>query len=454
MTDRCSICPARYRPVPGDGPQPAHVLMIGERPGSMENQRGVPFVGPSGRELNSLYLPTAGLDRADVRVCNAVACWAEEDRTPTQHELVHCARHFLPGEIALTDPEYIFLLGGTVCKLIPGLSLEMTHGIPQLASLYDWSGIVIPMFHPALGLHEGRWMTQMIEDWDLIVDRLDAIKKDIRPDPRPPVTYRAAITGQEVTEWLGDAKELSCDTEDHAGVPWSVQISRQPADARLIRADNREAIEALILWSERHPAASWSFHHAIHDLAVCRQLGFTPRTYRDTLREAFHLANLPLGLKLLVFRLFAHKMTSWEDVVRPASIEALLAWACEALDVARADLSLLDVTRLKTKVREIRKKGPVESLLDRIIRCTHDESNYDPWRRLDEYWADPATEWMTSHIEARVGRYPVLGIANAPFERALTYACSDADWTLETARELARRRDPRLWRTDPGDKDQ
>jgi hypothetical protein len=146
-------------------------------------------------------------------------------------------------------------------------------------------------------------------------------------------------------------------------------------------------------------------------------------------------------------------MTSWEDVVRPYSIEALITWIVEAIDISRLDLSLIEVTRLKTKIREVVKKGPLEQLLNRLLQHTDIHSDYDPWERLDEFWSEPANEWMTTHIEARIGRYPILGIANAPLAKAITYACSDADWTGQVATELARRRSSSLWQIAKEDTD-
>jgi hypothetical protein len=47
---------------------------------------------------------------------------------------------------------------------------------------------------------------------------------------------------------------------------------------------------------------------------------------------------------------------------------------------------------------------------------------------------------MVNHVIARVGHYPILGIANCKLADAVDYACGDADWTGRVAVELARRR--------------
>jgi hypothetical protein len=188
---------------------------------------------------------------------------------------------------------------------------------------------------------------------------------------------------------------------------------------------------------------------------MLRKMRVEPTRIRDTQQEAYHLGNLPQGLKALVYRLMGHAMMgSWEDVVRPYSIEALQCWMVEALEVARKDLSLIEVTRLKTKVRETVKKGPLEALVNRLIVHTDIESEYNPWERLHEYWADESHEYETAHIEARIGKYPILGIGNAPLLRAVQYACGDADWTGQVAAELEERRGSDYWRIDDSDADQ
>jgi hypothetical protein len=85
-------------------------------------------------------------------------------------------------------------------------------------------------------------------------------------------------------------------------------------------------------------------------------------------------------------------------------------------------------------------KGELESLLTRLLRLTNEESEYDPWERLRDFWREPTNEWMVTHVEARLGKYPVAGIANCSLEEAVRYAVGDADWTGRVAVELERRR--------------
>lgn len=492
ITSYCEDCPRKYSPIPGDGPQPADILTVGERPGQNENRYGRVFIGKTGQEFDYTYLPLAGLFRDDIRVCNAVRCWADNNRTPTDREIACCSAHHLPTELERTRPRIVILMGGSACKMVPTIKLDTHHGFPQWGRLFDWEGWIVPMYHPALGLHESRWMTQILDDWERLGGLLAAGLDDRPAEQQYETDYRRIERWRELKDYLDcmDAViSIGADTEDHGGVPWSIQVSAYAGSGRLILADDKESIGFLGSWA-RESSADWILHNSPHDLDILARFRVEPTRFRDTMQEAYHLSNLPQGLKPLVYRLFGFTMTSWEDVVRPYSIEALVSWIVEAREIAEKDLSLTDLTPTKGKclscghsrvkhlyntdegafpgrcnqcidcsvyrppLKETDKKGPMQALLDRLLIHTNVKSEYDPWERLHDFWAEDANEWMTSHVEARIGKYPILGIANAPIKRAVQYACGDADWTKQTEDELERRRARNLWSIAEDDADQ
>ena len=446
--DPCPNCPRRYRAIGGDGPQPAPILCIAERPGPDENRNGRVLCGKTGQEWDELYLPLAGLDRSEVRACNTVMCWAESNKKPSDKEVTGCAAHHLPQEIERTNSNVIILMGATACKLVSGIRLELHHGIPQhtdkVGELFGWSGWLVPMYHPSIGLHESRWMQICMEDWEGLKDYLDPVNY-FPDDPVPEATdYQLFGSGLHPwCPWINNGYPPAVDTESHAGQPWSVQVSGRPGTGTLFRCDN-DIVEFLRTTLSYIPEII--LHNAAHDLEVLRRLGIKVNRYRDTMQEAFHLGNLPQGLKPLTYRLFRHTMTSYEEVVWPASIRALQDWMLEAVQIATLDLSFVERVQLKTKIKEVAHKGELESLLRRLLRNASAESEYNPWGdpdepRLDSFWSDSLNEWMVNHVECRIGHYPVLGIANCTTQEAIAYAVGDADWTGRVAVELARRRE-------------
>ena len=101
-------------------------------------------------------------------VCNAVACWALNNRTPSPAEVAGCSAHFLPGVLRDVQPEYLILLGASACRIADfTIRLEMHHGRPLWGSVMDgrWTGWVWPMYHPAAGLREPAKMTALLEDF-------------------------------------------------------------------------------------------------------------------------------------------------------------------------------------------------------------------------------------------------------------------------------------------------
>jgi uracil-DNA glycosylase family protein len=135
----CDLFKLGTQTVFGEGPAGAHVMVVGEQPGDMEDRAGKPFVGPSGKLLDRAF-EGAGIDRDDVYVTNAVKHfkWAKDARTtrrihktPNAGEIRACLP-WLQHEIALVRPHIIVCLGATAAKALLGrtFSVMKSRGIP------------------------------------------------------------------------------------------------------------------------------------------------------------------------------------------------------------------------------------------------------------------------------------------------------------------------------------
>lgn len=69
----CPLCESRTVAVPGEGPNPSDVMLVGEAPGAQEDKAGRPFVGNSGRMLDRL-LERSGINRKGIFITGAVKC--------------------------------------------------------------------------------------------------------------------------------------------------------------------------------------------------------------------------------------------------------------------------------------------------------------------------------------------------------------------------------------------
>ena len=131
----CRGCPQgepATQTVFGRGEAGARLLLVGEQPGDVEDTRGLPFVGPSGRVLVQA-LDEAGVDRSQVYVTNAVKHFGFTVRgkrrihaTPDTLVVGAC-KPWLVAEIAAVGPELVVLLGATAAKAIYGPSFRVTQ---------------------------------------------------------------------------------------------------------------------------------------------------------------------------------------------------------------------------------------------------------------------------------------------------------------------------------------
>jgi uracil-DNA glycosylase family protein len=119
------------------GGSQARVVMVGEQPGDVEDQRGEPFVGPAGVLLRRA-VGDAGIDPADLYITNAVkhfkfrrAGKRRIHQTPDRIEIIAC-RPWLLAEFAQLDPRVVVALGATAAQALLGPSFRVTkqRGVP------------------------------------------------------------------------------------------------------------------------------------------------------------------------------------------------------------------------------------------------------------------------------------------------------------------------------------
>jgi DNA polymerase len=128
----CELWEPATQTVFGAGSPGARIMLVGEQPGDVEDQRGLPFVGPAGQLLQK-GLDEAGADRSMLYVTNAVKhfrfTWQGKRRlhqTPDAGNVNAC-RPWLEAEIARVDPELIVVLGATAGKALLGSGFRVTR---------------------------------------------------------------------------------------------------------------------------------------------------------------------------------------------------------------------------------------------------------------------------------------------------------------------------------------
>jgi len=140
----------RTQVVPGEGPDNAEIMFIGEAPGWNEDQQGCPFVGQAGLFLEQL-MASINLKRTQVYITNVIKCRPPENRDPLPYEIQNC-RPWLERQIELIHSRMIVTLGRYSMGLFfPGKSISKIHGTAQKKD----NIIYYAMYHPAAALHQG-----------------------------------------------------------------------------------------------------------------------------------------------------------------------------------------------------------------------------------------------------------------------------------------------------------
>ena len=146
---KCSLAVDRNQPVFGTGSVNADLMFIGEGPGAEEDRLGIPFVGRSGKLLDTLLLEEMNIDRSLCYISNVVKCRPPENRDPKAEEVEACSP-YLKKQLEIIEPKVIVTLGNFATRLL----LDTKIGITELrGKMYQYLGFtLIPTFHPAAAL--------------------------------------------------------------------------------------------------------------------------------------------------------------------------------------------------------------------------------------------------------------------------------------------------------------
>lgn len=143
--DDCDLHAERTRPVTGQGPADARLVIIGATPRRHEDLQGVPLAGAA-RNVLDHGLIAAGLPKEAVRITSVVRCRPTDDRTPTLHEIEACGAH-LRAELDLIAPEVIVTLGAFATAIVLGRPVPIERVAGYRLEVLDRVTLV-PTYHP------------------------------------------------------------------------------------------------------------------------------------------------------------------------------------------------------------------------------------------------------------------------------------------------------------------
>lgn len=168
----CTLCPlhksAETVCMSGIGPAPARVAIVGQSPGTQEDDQGEPFVGPTG-DLLMDSLEIIGIKRSDVFLTNANRCHPEGNRAATVTEIKAC-RPYLQRELEVVQPEIVVLLGNSALQSALGQSGIMSK---RGAAIEKDGRTYFPMLHPAYALRNPAYLPAIASDMEGLKRLLD-----------------------------------------------------------------------------------------------------------------------------------------------------------------------------------------------------------------------------------------------------------------------------------------
>jgi uracil-DNA glycosylase family 4 len=143
----------------GDGDMNSKIVLVGEAPGKTEVEKGRPFVGQAGKNLEE-FINVLGIDRKDLYITNVVKfrpyrinadTGRESNRTPNKEEII-ISKDFIEKELSVISPKLVVSLGNIALRCIlkdDKATIGTLHGTPISVNFAEAEFVLFPLYHPA-----------------------------------------------------------------------------------------------------------------------------------------------------------------------------------------------------------------------------------------------------------------------------------------------------------------
>ena len=408
--------------VPGDGNRSRpRIAFVGEAPAKEEEKRRRPFVGPSG-DINWLFASRyAGVGRQGNYVTNwRKVSLSPEEKKKLKPEEIEDWNDALWWELDEVNAEVIVALGMYAVDAIlgKGHSTYWSNGIAFRQPNGEASRVVIPVVHPAAGMHDASLLQGTVEGYKGLGRFL---RGEVQPrewrqwEPSP-----VAKSWREFQDTL--APVIFIDTEGLLPDGFCLQFATEASAGYIIYADDAEGVRWFCDWLRRRKDnVTIVFHHAVHDHKWVKDmfhLSFWDEGFKveDTMVWAFNLQDIPKGLKPLTQKYLNIQMHGYEDVVGPWVKEEDDRWLAKAAARAYKDIEAVQQFTPKGKPR-MSKGAPVYKLEgpELQLRLVKHVERHQQLHLDEVLWA-----------ESQVGPRPKMDLKYVPTPLAEEYAARDA----------------------------
>ena len=172
----CSLKSSATNIVFCDGNPKSKIMLVGEAPGSNEDQEGLPFVGRAGALLDKM-LASINLNRKTVYISNIINYRPPENRRPTDEE-VNRYLPFIKKHIEIINPKILVLLGSTAMNALIGndIVISKARGKWIDKEFGSCKTSVIITFHPAFLMRQPAQKKMAWIDLKMIRDKKAKLK--------------------------------------------------------------------------------------------------------------------------------------------------------------------------------------------------------------------------------------------------------------------------------------
>ncbi len=166
---KCDLCKTRTNVVFGYGNPKSEVMFVGEGPGEQEDLQGKPFVGRSGKLLDSMLAEVGLYREKNIYIGNIVKCRPPKNRDPLPEEQ-ECCINWLRNQVFFLKPKIIVAVGRIAALRIidPNIRITKDHGI-----FYKKKKIwMMPTIHPAAILRNPNQKVLVEEDFKNLKNKI------------------------------------------------------------------------------------------------------------------------------------------------------------------------------------------------------------------------------------------------------------------------------------------
>jgi uracil-DNA glycosylase family 4 len=211
--------------VPGTGPSSAKLAVIGEFPNRDEEAQGLPFVGSTGKMVDSM-LVSGGSSRGEVYLSNVSKVRPPGNDIGRLKELGTSLEDQIPQlveELRVLRPNAILALGNTALRALTyETGIKKWRGSILPCKIADCK--VIPTIHPAAILHgesedKGTWKDLTYIQWDFNRAICEARSRELDLPRRNLIVCKSSLDLFRFLDRNQDKKLVSVDIETFRTIP-------------------------------------------------------------------------------------------------------------------------------------------------------------------------------------------------------------------------------------------